>query len=162
MRENQGLLRLVQGSEPAITGTVVCAAAISYTAAKADTTVHLILVVCGTVFVYWLAHLHASTLGSALTHAHHPLQALRHSLRETLPILGSAVLPLAVLIAFDLLGAEQTTAEWAALITTIALLVVFSYQAGVRGGLDAWGRLASCLIGAALGLLVVLLKILLH
>jgi len=45
-----------------------------------ESTRTLCLVILGTVTVYWLAHLHAETLGSALTHGHHPLLAFRHAL----------------------------------------------------------------------------------
>lgn len=155
-------LGLVRGGEGAITGTVVCAAAIAYSAGYKDTIGQLSLVILGTVAVYWIAHLHAVTIGSALTHRHHPVAALRHALRETLPIAGASVVPLGVLLVAFVLGAEIRTAAWIALIATIALLTLYSHLAGVRGGLDTAGRIASAATGAGVGLLVVLLKVGLH
>ncbi len=155
-------LGLVAGGEGTITGTVVCAAAIAYAGGHTDSVWELSGVILGTVVVYWVAHLHAVTLGSSLTHRHHPLAAFQHALRETWPIIGASVVPLAVLLVTSLLGAELRTAAWAALIATIALLTAYSYIAGARGGLDTGGRIASAAAGLGLGLLVVLLKVGLH
>src|SRR3982751_1157588 len=63
--EGPDLLGLRRGGEGAITGTVVCAAAIAYSAGHVQSTAHLSLVILGTVAVYWVAHLHAVTLGNA-------------------------------------------------------------------------------------------------
>ena len=155
-------LGLVAGGEGTITGTVVCAAAIAYAAGHTDSVWELSGVILGTVAVYWVAHLHAVTIGASLTHRHHPVAAFRHALHETWPIAGASVVPLGVLLVTSLLGAELRTAAWCALIATNVLLATYSYVAGVRGGLDTWGRIASAVAGLALGLLVVLLKVGLH
>jgi hypothetical protein len=155
-------LGLRAGGEGTITGTVVCAAAIAYTAGHSDSVWDITLAIVGTVLVYWVAHLHAITIGSALTHRHHPFAAIRHGLRETWPILGASIVPVAVLLVTALLGAELSTSAWLALVTTIVLLTAYSYLAGLRGGLDRWGRIAAATAGAGVGLLVVLLKVGLH
>lgn len=156
------LLGLVVGGEGAITGTVVCAAAIAYGAGHVKSTAELSLAILGTVAVYWLAHLHAVTLGSSLTHRHHPIAAFRHALVVTAPIFGASILPLLVLLVCRLAGAGLRTSAWIALIATIGLLTVYSYLAGARGGLDTGGRVASACAGAAIGILVALLKVALH
>jgi hypothetical protein len=158
----QDPLGLVTGGEGAITGTVVCAAVIAYGGGHLDSTAQLCLAIFGTIAVYWLAHLHAVTLGSSLTHRHHPVVAFRHAVVETLPILGASVLPVLVLLVSRVAGAELRTAAWIALVTTIGLLTVYSYVAGARGGLDTRGRIASAAAGAAIGILVALLKVALH
>ena len=155
-------LGLYRGAEGLITGTVVCTAAIAYGAAKSETTGTLCMVILGTVTVYWLAHLHAETLGSALTHRHHPMLALRHALAATWPIAGVSVLPVGILLLAELLGAELRTAAWIALIASIGLLTAYSYLAGARSGLNPRGRVVSAAAGAGLGILVALLKIALH
>jgi hypothetical protein len=155
-------LGLVRGGEGAITGTVVCAAAIAAGTGHTDSAIQLSLIIAGTIGVYWIAHLHAVTIGSALTHRHHPMVAFRHALVETLPIAGASVVPLAVLLATTVLGAELATAAWTALIASICLLTGYSYLAGARGGLEIPGRIAAAAAGAGVGLLVVLLKVGLH
>jgi hypothetical protein len=155
-------LGLVSGGEGAIVGTVVCAAVIAYGGGHTDSTAQLCLAIFGTVFVYWLAHLHAETLGSSLTHRHHPMAAFRHAFTASVPILGASLVPVGVLVVSRLAGADLRTAAWIALVVTIGLLTVYSYVAGARGGLDARGRIASAAAGAGIGILVALLKVALH
>ena len=155
-------LGLKRGGEGAITGTVVCAAAIAYSAGHVDTVARLCLSILGTVAVYWVAHLHAVTIGIALTHRHHPVVAVRHALVDTLPIAGASIVPLAVLLVTTFFGADLRAAAWAGLIATIALLTVYSYIAGARGGMDTKGSLTCATAGACVGLLVVALKVALH
>jgi hypothetical protein len=150
------------GAEGLITGTVVCAAVIAYGAGHVDSILQLDVAILGTVAVYWLAHLHAATLASSLAHRHHPLLAFRHAARETWPIAAASVLPVGVLVLAELLGADLRVAAWSALIATIGLLTIYSYLAGARSGLDRWGRIASACAGAAIGILVALLKVALH
>ena len=153
---------LVTGAEGLITGTVVCAAAIAYASDHVDSVAELTRAILGTVFVYWLAHLHAVTIGSSLTHRHHPMAAFRHAMGETWSIAGASAVPVAVLVVTSLAGASFETASWWALISAIALLALYSYLAGAAGGLDTWGRIASGAAGALLGIFVALLKIALH
>ncbi len=155
-------LGLIAGGEGLITGTVVCAAVIAYAAGNVGSTRQLCLAIFGTVLVYWLAHLHATTVGLSVKHGHHPMVALRLAFVRTWLVAGASVLPIAVLLLAELFGAELRTAAWIALIATIILLTGYSYLAGVRSGLGPRGRLASAAVGAALGLLVALLKVLLH
>jgi hypothetical protein len=161
LSENDSL-GLIRGGEGVFTGTVVCAAAIAYGAGHLDSTGQLCLAILGTVLVYWLAHLHAATLGASVTHGHHPLVALRLALVQTWWIAGASLLPIAVLLLAELLGAGLRTAAWIALLATIVLLTCYSYLAGMRSGLGTWGRVASALVGAGIGLLVALLKLALH
>ena len=153
---------LIAGGEGLITGTVVCAAVIAYAAGTVDSTPQLCVAIFGTVFVYWLAHLHAVTVGLSVEHRHHPLVALRLAFVRTWLVAGASVLPIAVLLLAELLGAQLLTAAWVALVATIVLLTAYSYLAGVRSGLGLGGRLVSAAMGAGLGLLVALLKVLLH
>jgi hypothetical protein len=165
MRDDHPLadpLGFVRGGEGAITGTVVCAAAIAAGAGTVETTAQLSLAILGTVAVYWIAHLHAITIGSAMNRRRHPMAALRVAFVEALPIAGASVVPLGVLLVMRLFGASLHTGAWTALYATIVLLAVYSYQAGSRGGLARRGRLASAAVGALVGVLVVTLKLLLQ
>jgi hypothetical protein len=157
-----GPLQLVSASEGAITGTVVCAAVIAYGVGHTASTAQLSVGIVATVGVYWLAHLHAVTIGSSLTHGHHPAIALRHALVETAPIAAASIAPLLVLLVTRLAGASLSRSSWTALLVTIGLLAAYSYIAGARGGLDLPGRIASAAVGAGIGVLVALLKVGLH
>jgi hypothetical protein len=153
---------LISSGEAIFTGTVVCAAAIAYGAGHLGSTAELSLAIFGTVLVYWMAHLHARTLGVSVTHGHHPLLSLRLAVVETWPIAGASLVPIVFLLGAEVAGATLRTAAWLALIATILLLTVYSYLAGARSGLDTWGRIGSAAVGAGIGILVALLKVALH
>ena len=109
-----------------------------------------------------LAHVHARTLGDAVRRRTHPVSALRESLSETWPILVAALLPIGILVIADLAGAPVRTAAWIAVIASAGLLAVYSFLAGRRGGLGLVGSLLSACVGAALGILIVVLKAGMH
>ena len=85
---------------------------IAYGVGHAYSTAQLVVAITATVAVYWLAHLHAVTIGSSLTHGHHPIRALRHALVETAPVAAASVVPLAVLVVTRLAGADLSTSAW--------------------------------------------------
>jgi hypothetical protein len=153
-------LGMING-EGVITGTVVSAAVIAAAAGHLEET-RIVLAILATAFIYWLAHLHARTLGDAIKHHTHPVDALKEALAETWPILAAALVPAAILLVTQLAGIELRTGAWIAVIASTVLLTVYSFLAGRRGGLGLGGSLVSAAIGAALGLLVVGLKASLH
>jgi hypothetical protein len=148
--------------EGIITGTVVSAAAIAASAGHLTEDTRLILAILGSVLIYWLAHLHARTLGDAVVHRAHPMSALRESLAETWPILAAALVPVGILLIAEVAGAAIRTAAWIAVIASTVLLTVYSYLAGRRGGLGLAGSLVSASVGAALGILIIAMKAGLH
>jgi hypothetical protein len=153
-------LGMING-EGVITGTVVSAAAIAAAAGHLEET-RLILAILGTALIYWLAHVHARTLGDAVKHRTHPVDALKESLAETWPILAAALVPAVILVVLRIVGVEIRTAAWIAVIACTVLLTVYSFFAGRRGGLSLVGSVASACIGALLGIMVIGLKAGLH
>jgi hypothetical protein len=148
--------------EGVITGTVVSAAVIAASAGHLTDDTRLILAILGSVFIYWLAHLHARTLGDAVVHRAHPMSALREALAETWPILAASLVPVSILLIADIVGTTIRTAAWIAVVATTVLLTGYSFLAGRRAGLGLWGSVLSACIGAALGTLIILLKAGLH
>jgi hypothetical protein len=153
-------LGMING-EGIITGTVVSAAAIAAAAGHFDET-RLVLAIFGTAFVYWLAHLHARTLGDAVKHRKHPMSALRESLAETWPILAAAIVPAVILIVVQLVGGTINAAAWIAVSACTGLLTVYSFVAAQRAGLTTTRSVGSAAVGALLGVLVIALKASLH
>jgi len=153
-------LGMING-EGVITGTVVSAAVIAAAAGHLEET-HIVFAILGTAFIYWLAHLHARTLGDAVKHRTHPGDALKEALAETWPILAAAALPAVIMLIAQVVGADIRRAAWIAVIASTVLLAVYSFFAGRRGGLSLAGSLLSGAIGAALGILIVVLKASLH
>jgi hypothetical protein len=153
-------LGMING-EGVITGTVVSAAVIAAAAGHLEET-RLVIAILGTSLIYWLAHLHARTLGDSVKHRTHPVDAFKEALAETWPILAAALVPAVILILTQLAGLPIRTDAWIALIASTVLLTVYSFFAGRRGGLGLGGSLLSACIGALLGLLVIGLKASLH
>jgi hypothetical protein len=153
-------LGMING-EGMITGTVVSAAVIAAAVGHLEET-RLVIAILATAFIYWLAHLHARTLGDAVKHHTHPADALKEALAETWPILAAALVPAVILIVTQLAGADIRTAAWIAVITSTVLLTVYSFFAGRRGGLGIVGSLVSASVGAMLGILIIALKAGLH
>ena len=153
---------LLRGGEGLMTGTVVCAAVLAATAGHVDSTGQLSVAIVGTTVVYWLAHLHAATIGAAVRRGLHPVVALRDAARHTWTIAAASLLPLAVLILAEALGAEVGAASWIALWATVALLTFYSYLAGRRGGLSRRDSVVCAAAGCGLGLVVAGLKAALH
>jgi positive regulator of sigma E activity len=147
--------------EGVITGTVVSAAVIAAAAGHLEET-RLVIAILGTSLIYWLAHLHARTLGDSVKHRTHPVDAFKEALAETWPILAAALVPAVILILTQLAGLPIRTDAWIAVIASTVLLTVYSFFAGRRGGLGLGGSLLSACIGALLGLLVIGLKASLH
>ena len=153
-------LGMING-EGVITGTVVSAAVIASAAGHLEET-RLVIAILGTSLIYWLAHLHARTLGDSVKHRTHPVDAFKEALAETWPILAAALVPAGILIVTQLAGLPIRTDAWIAVIASTVLLTVYSFFAGRRGGLGLGGSLLSACIGALLGLLVIGLKASLH
>jgi hypothetical protein len=153
-------LGMING-EGVITGTVVSAAVIAAAAGHLEET-HIVLAILGTAFIYWLAHVHARTLGDAVKHRTHPVDALKEALAETWPILAASLVPAVILLAAQLFGMEIRRGAWIAVITSTVLLALYSFFAGRRGGLGLAGSLLSAAVGAGLGMLVIALKASLH
>jgi hypothetical protein len=153
-------LGMING-EGIITGTVVSAAVIAAAAGHLGET-RIVLAILATALIYWLAHLHARTLGDAVKHHTHPMDALREALAETWPILAAAGLPAVILLVIQLVGIDIRVGAWIAVIACTVLLTIYSFFAGRRGGLGLGGSLLSAAIGAGLGMLVIGLKAGLH
>jgi len=152
----------VSGGEGIITGTVVCAAVIAATAGHTESIAQLSGAIVGTILVYWLAHLHASAIGGAVSAGHHPFLAVRRAAAHTWTIAAASFLPLVILLVAHLAGADLSAAARIALWSTIVLLTAYSYLAGHRGGLGVGGSVACAVAGGSLGILVALMKAALH
>ena len=153
-------LGMING-EGVITGTIVSAAVIAAAAGHLEES-HIVLAILGTAFIYWLAHLHARTLGDAVKHRTHPVSALKEALAETWPILAASLVPALILLITQIVGMKIRTGAWIALIASTVLLTIYSFLAGRRGGLGLVGSLVSAAVGASLGILVIALKAALH
>ena len=78
------------------------------------------------------------------------------------PILAGAAIPMLSLLVWWVAGATLANAISAAIWTAAGMIVVFELIAGVRAKLTGVELIVQTLIGAALGCLVIVLKLVLH
>jgi hypothetical protein len=134
--------------------------AVSYEASDASAVALAVLV---TAVVFWLAHVYARVLGSDVSQARKPTRTeLAHTLREHLSLV-EVVVPLVLVLGLGAIGVIPDRAAFiaATVIALVELAAAGGYAARTRGaGLRSTAMSAA--IALALGLLVVLLKVLVH
>jgi len=115
------------------------------------------------VALYWLAHAYASVLGCRLAQQQRlTANALMRALGRESAILRGAAVPLLALVIAWVTGAAQQTAVTAALWSTIASLIALELIAGIRSRATPGELMLEVGVGAAMGLAILALKIVLH
>jgi hypothetical protein len=113
--------------------------------------------------LYWLAHAYADVLGHRLAeHERLTAPALARALAHDWAIMRGAALPLVVLAVAWAIGATQQSAVTAALWSAIVSLVAFELIAGIRAHASARELALEGAVGAAMGIAILALKIVLH
>lgn len=125
--------------------------------------------VLGTAIVFWLAHVYAGTvahLGDETDLAEGErgqlAKAIRHSLDHLWGMLLAPIVPAIALGASLVTPLSQDQAIWGTLWVNVGLLAVLGYWGVSRWSARLWARLTGGLITAAFGLVLVLLKALIH
>jgi hypothetical protein len=144
-------------------GIIVVAALLAAESGRHESYLDTIASAAIAAALYWLAHAYAELLGHRLEqHERLTASALGHALAHDRAIIRGAALPLAVLALCWAAGATQQTAVTAALWTTIASLVAFELLAGVRARASPRELALEAAVGAAMGVAILALKIVLH
>jgi hypothetical protein len=153
------------GENPAgaVYGTITVGALLAAESNLHDTYPETVGSVVVALLIYWLAHSYADLLGRRLT-AHERLTAreLGRSLGRDWAIVRGAGAPLLALLLGWAAGASQATAVTAALWTCAASLVAFELLAGLRARAHRADLVLELCVGAAMGVGVILLRVILH
>jgi hypothetical protein len=149
----------------AIYGTILVMAVI--TALSHDdsvTSAQLIAGVLATTFVFWIAHVYAEVLGQRMeSEGGRPTFAnLTVAARGEWPLVEAALLPVLCLLV-GVIGVVKTDTA-VAIAIGVGVIELFGYgiAAGRRLQLSAGGIIIVGVVNGALGLLIVLLKVLVH
>jgi hypothetical protein len=157
--------RLLPGANPAGTvyGTITVAALLAAESSLRDTYPETVGAVVVALLVYWLAHSYAELLGHRLA-ARKRLTAseLSRALGRDWAIVRGSGAPLLALLVAWAVGASQETGISIGLWTCVASLLVFELLAGLRARAQPAELALELGVGAALGLGVVLLRVILH
>jgi hypothetical protein len=143
-----------------IYGTIISASVLA--AAHDDETITVGAGVFVTLLIYWLAERWSEVLGAHLRGEPFDWAQARRTFLHGWPMVQASYGPLLVLLIARLSGASHEVAIDLALLTTILVLIGLGTLAGVRAGLSTVGVVASAIFNGFLGLLLILLKSLLH
>ncbi len=161
-RSDRGLAERNEESIAAgILGIVVSGSVMA--SAHKETIWQLAVAVLVTLFVYWAAERYARVVSRRVADGRRPTwRAIRAELTDGWEIVTESTLPLLVLAALGLLGAEYTTAVFVALGMNTALLALAGWTVGRNGRMSTPERLMSAAVAALFGLLTIAFKALVH
>ncbi|HWX44188.1 MAG TPA: hypothetical protein VNY52_02580 [Solirubrobacteraceae bacterium] len=157
--------RLLPEGNPAgaVYGTITLGALLAAESGLHDTYLETVGSAVVTLVIYWLAHSYAELLGHRLTdRTHLTTRDLGRALARDRTIVQSASVPLLALLACWALGASQETAVTVALWACAACLLAFELLAGLRTRARPAELLLEGCVGAAMGLGVLALRVILH
>lgn len=144
-------------------GTIAVAALLAAETVQRENYAETIGALALTIVLYWIAHAYASSATRRLRDQEHlTAKGFVKAMVEQAPILAGAVAPLAMLVVFGIAGASLGHAVTAGLWTAAATIVAIEVTAAVRAGAEGFELVAQAAIGVVLGVLVIVLKLVLH
>jgi hypothetical protein len=157
--------RVVPEENPSgvVYGMIVIGALLAAESGRHETYLDTIASAAIAAALYWFAHAYADVLGHRLAeHERLTAASLADALAHDWAIIRGAALPLVVLAIAWAAGAAQQTAVTDALWSTIVSLVAFELIAGVRAHASPRELVFEGAVGAAMGVAILALKIVLH
>lgn len=151
----------IRQAPPAIYGTIIGASVMAATEEHTPIDEVAASVVL-TLIVYWLAERWSFLLGSHLTGEPIDFRHAKEVFAEGWSMVQASYLPLLVMLIAWGLGAGDDAAVNLALLATLVILVLLGTVAGRRAGLAGWGVVGSAAFTGVLGMLLIVLKALLH
>lgn len=151
----------VESTAGGVYGVIVSAAVLAATHAEGPLTVSL--AVLFTLVIYWAAERYSRLVAERIHDGRRPTwRQVRLQLTTGWEIVTASTLPLVVLVAVSLLGADLYVAVLAALGCSTVLLCLAGWEIGRQGQLGTAERLVSAAVAGTFGVAMILLKALLH
>lgn len=161
----RALDQLLPGGNPtgAVYGTITLGALLAAESGLRDTYIETVGSAVVTLVIYWLAHAYAELLGHRITdRAHLTARQLGRALARDRTIVQSASLPLFAMLLCWAVGASQETAVTVGLWACAGCLLAFELLAGLRTRARPAELLLEGCVGAAMGVGVLVLRVILH
>ncbi len=150
-----------EGTAAGIYGVIVSAAVMA--ASHADSAAAVTVAVLVTLVIYWGAERYSRLVAERIHEGHRPnWRQVRLQLTAGWEIVTASALPLAVLMILRLLGVDLDLAVIWALACSTLLLCLAGWEIGRHGQLTGFERLASAAVAGAFGVMLILLKTVLH
>jgi hypothetical protein len=144
-------------------GVIVVAALLTAETARQETYAKSVGAVAITLLLYWLARSYAEFTGERLKQSEpFSFAGLAHSLARELAVLIGAAIPLGVLLIWWAAGGRLPAAVTAAIWTSASMILIIEVSSALRARLTGRDLVAQIAVGAVLGVLVMLLRVLLH
>ncbi len=144
-----------------IYGLIVSSAVMA--ASHAESAAAVIVAVLVTLVIYWGAERYSRLVAERIHAGHRPTwRQVRLQLTAGLEMVAASALPLAVLAVLRVLGLDLTHAVTWALVCSTLLLCVAGWETGRHGQLTRLERLASTAVAGFFGVVLTLLKAVLH
>jgi membrane protein YqaA with SNARE-associated domain len=148
---------------PLVYGTITIGALLAAESAQRETYASTIGAVLVALTLYWLAHSYAEfTQRRVRTETPQKLQGLLETMTHELSILLGASFPLLALVICGLAGVKLDTAVVVATWTSAVMVVIIEVAVGIREQSGPRDFAAQTGLGVVLGLLVIVLRTLLH
>ena len=147
----------------AIYGTMTVGALLAAESAASETYAETVIAVLLTLVIYWFAHSYAEFASERLKERE-PLRfgPLGRIMVHQLPILLGAAIPLVAVLVFWAANASLSTAVTAAVWTSAVTVALIELLAAVRAKRTGRELVLQTLFGALLGLLIIVLRLVLH
>jgi hypothetical protein len=147
----------------AVYGAIAVAALLAAESPVRETYARTIAAVVITLLLYWLAHSYADLVGERLESGRRlTFRVIGKAMAHNVSMLSGATIPLIPLIVWWIAGRPLTAAVVIAEWTAAAMIVVIEVIAGVRGQLRGRELTTQVAIGGLLGVMVMLLRVILH
>ncbi len=144
-------------------GIILVATLLSAESAGQETYLKTVIGVLAAILTYWLALAYARFTGDRLEHkTRATIPDMTSAAVHELTVLYGAAVPFAAIVAFWIEGASLDTAIIAAVYFADAAIIAAEIIIGVRAGLRGAALIGQAAVGAVLGSLILLLRLLLH
>lgn len=147
----------------AVEGTVIVGALLAAESAEQETYIATASAVTLALLLYVAAHTYAKFTADRLRNEERlTLAGFERAARDEAWLLPGASIPLLVVLFCWLIGASLSTAVTAAVWASAGMVVVLEFTAGVRAGETGRDLAVDTAVGALLGSVVIVLRIVLH
>lgn len=147
----------------AVYGALLAASVVAGTGALGPyRRVGLVLLLLVTGLVFWAAHVYSRLVGERETYRHPSWAVISGVARQEWPIAQAAVPPAVAVAISPLLGLDLEGTAWFALAVALAEQIGWAGAAEVRAGGSRRRVIASGVVNLVLGLVIVILKAVVH
>ncbi|UUY02388.1 hypothetical protein LRS13_16990 [Svornostia abyssi] len=155
--------RIGRNMQAAVYGTILTLSLVAVSSEYQDLPLRIMASVLATQFIFYVAHVYAGQLGIRLETQHAPTRGqLRQVAREEWPLLAAAGPPCLALLVGGLTGFKDATSVNVALIIGVVTLFLYGVRLGRAEKRTLPGVIMTATINGAFGLVIVVLKVLVH